>query len=106
MKDGEPWFVAKDVCSALEIQNGRDTLNKCLDGDEKGVDIVYTLGGDQESTIINESGLYRIYSRPHASPLKILKIFLYGYYVKRTCKLPPCVWGGVNLLYFRFFRLK
>ena len=37
-KDGEPWFVAKDVCNILEIKNSRDTLNKCLDEDERGVD--------------------------------------------------------------------
>lgn len=41
-KDGEPWFVAKDVCNILEIKNSRDTLNKCLDEDERGVDIIYT----------------------------------------------------------------
>ena len=34
-KDGEPWFVAKDVCNILEIKNSRDTLNKCLDEDAK-----------------------------------------------------------------------
>lgn len=45
--NGEPWFVAKDVCNVLEIKNSRDTLNKCLDADEKGVDTIYTPGGNQ-----------------------------------------------------------
>ena len=47
----EPWFVAKDVCNILEIKNSRDTLNKCLDEDERGVDIIYTPGGNQEMTM-------------------------------------------------------
>ena len=55
-KDGEPWFVAKDVCNILEIKNSRDTLNKCLDEDERGVDIIYTPGGNQEMTIVSEAG--------------------------------------------------
>ena len=52
-KDGEPWFVAKDVCNILEIKNSRDTLNKCLDEDERGVDIIYSPGGNQEMTIVS-----------------------------------------------------
>jgi prophage antirepressor-like protein len=35
---GEPWFVLKDLCYALEIQNSRDVFAR-LDEDEKGVDI-------------------------------------------------------------------
>ena len=35
--DGEPWFVAVDVCRALDIQNTADALSR-LDDDEKGVD--------------------------------------------------------------------
>ena len=34
MIEGEPWFVAKDVCNALEISNSRDALVR-LDDDEK-----------------------------------------------------------------------
>ena len=40
----------------LEIQNGRDTLNKCLDEDEKGVDTVYTLGGNQKKAVGDRCG--------------------------------------------------
>lgn len=36
MQEGEPWFVAADVCRALEIANNRDALAR-LDDDEKGV---------------------------------------------------------------------
>jgi prophage antirepressor-like protein len=59
MRDGEPWFVAADVCEALTIGNNRDATAR-LDDDEKGVGIVDTLKGPQELVIINESGLYSL----------------------------------------------
>ena len=60
MRDGNPWFVAKDVCDVLEIQNSRDTVAKLLPENEKGVDTIYTLGGNQTVQIVNEPGLYRL----------------------------------------------
>lgn len=59
LRDGEPWFVAADVCRALEIKNGRDAVAK-LDDDEKGVGLTDTPGGAQEMTIVNEPGLYTL----------------------------------------------
>ena len=59
MLEGEPWFVAVDVCRALDIRNNRDALNR-LDDDEKGVSLIDTPGGQQELTIINEPGLYSL----------------------------------------------
>lgn len=59
MKDGEPWFVAADVCRALEIANNRDALTR-LEQDEKGVALTDTPGGAQEVTIVNEPGLYTL----------------------------------------------
>lgn len=58
-RDGEPWFVAADICRALEIQNTADALSR-LDEDEKGVASIYTLGGDQELLIVSEPGLYAL----------------------------------------------
>lgn len=57
--DGKPWFVAADVCKALEIANNRDAVAR-LDDDEKGVVLTDTLGGKQEMQIINEPGLYTL----------------------------------------------
>ena len=59
IRDGEPWFVATDVCRALEIANNRDALTR-LDDDEKGVASTDTLGGEQNMTIVNEPGLYSL----------------------------------------------
>ncbi|MEX3020229.1 Bro-N domain-containing protein [Kluyvera sp. STS39-E] len=60
--NGEPWFVAMDVCRAIGIANHRDAVRK-LDADEKGVGSTDTLGGEQEATIISESGLYTLVLR-------------------------------------------
>ena len=58
-REGEPWFVAADVCKALEIVNNRDAIAR-LDEDEKGVASTDTPGGKQEVAIINEPGLYSL----------------------------------------------
>ena len=62
-KDGEPWWVAKDVCEILEIGNSRDTVS-ALDADEKDdVGITDAIGRLQTTTIISEPGLYRLILR-------------------------------------------
>lgn len=58
--DNEPWFVANDVARSLGYVNPRDALLKHVDGEDKGVAKCDTLGGEQEMTIINESGLYSL----------------------------------------------
>lgn len=57
--DDEPWFVAMDVCKALEIGNSRQALVR-LDDDEKGVISTDTLGGVQSLNVVNEPGLYTL----------------------------------------------
>lgn len=57
--DGEPWFVAADVCKALELGNPSMTVER-LDDDEKGISTIDTLGGKQCMAIINEPGLYSL----------------------------------------------
>ena len=70
--NGEPWFVLADVCKVLEISNSRNISSR-LEPDEKGVTLVDTLGGTQQMTIINESGLYTVILRsdkPQAKPFR------------------------------------
>lgn len=55
-ENGEPWFVAKDICDILEISNPSDTLKR-LDDDERSR---FNLGRQGETNIINEAGLYAI----------------------------------------------
>ena len=56
-REGEPWFVASDVCRALDIER---TQTRRLDDDEKGVRSMHTPGGTQTVTIISEPGLYSL----------------------------------------------
>jgi len=72
-KDGDPWFVAKDVCDVLEISNARDTVSKVLDDDEKGVDTIYTHGGNQSVLTVNEPGLFSIILRSRKPEAKAFK---------------------------------
>ncbi|WP_423802741.1 BRO-N domain-containing protein [Pasteurella langaaensis] len=60
--NGEPWFVAKDICDAIGIENNRKAL-LVLDDDEKGVTLSNTLGGQQEMNIVSESGMYTLILR-------------------------------------------
>lgn len=72
MRNGEPWFVLKDVCRVLSIGNPDDVF-ALPDNDEKGVAQIDTPGGKQKMSIINESGLYNVILRsdkPEAKPFR------------------------------------
>jgi len=59
IKDGEPWFVAKDVCDILEIKNPSDAMSR-LDEDEKNTIVLNEGIGNPERSIVSESGLYNL----------------------------------------------
>ena len=59
-QNGEPWLAGKDVAAALGYSNPRDAISKHVDDEDKGVAKCDTLGGNQNMTIINESGLYSL----------------------------------------------
>lgn len=56
-KDGELWWVLKDVCATFGVLNYR-AIGDRLDDDERGYATVTTPGGEQKMRIVNESGLY------------------------------------------------
>lgn len=59
--NNEPWFVGKDVAEALGYSKARNAIATHIDSeDKKDAPIQGTLGGVQEMTIINESGLYSL----------------------------------------------
>ncbi|KZL26275.1 Bro-N domain-containing protein [Pseudovibrio sp. Ad37] len=70
--DGLFWFIAKDVCTVLDIKNSRDAVAK-LDRDEQGVVSTDTLGGQQKVTAVNESGLYSLIFSSRKSSAKKFK---------------------------------
>ena len=72
-RDGEPWFVLKDVCAVLGLESAHKVADR-LDGDERNqIPLTDSLGRQQGMTIINESGLYNVILRsdkPEARPFR------------------------------------
>ena len=58
--DGEPWFVGKDVASALGYRDSVNALKAHVDVEDKRGWQITTPKGQQQATIINESGLYSL----------------------------------------------
>ena len=59
--NNEPWFVGKDVASVLGYAKTRNAIATHVDDDDKkDAPIQGVLGGEQNMTIINESGLYSL----------------------------------------------
>lgn len=71
--NGEPWFVLKDVCNVLGLGSAHKVADR-LDEDERNqIPLTDSLGREQETTIVNESGLYNVLLRsdkPEAKPLR------------------------------------
>ncbi|MFD5675581.1 Bro-N domain-containing protein [Streptomyces sp. NPDC127040] len=70
--DGEPWWIARDVCGVLSIRNVADALGS-LDEDERGVVTADTPGGAQQVATINEPGLYSLILRSRKPQAKAFK---------------------------------
>ena len=70
--NGEPWFVAADICAALELNNTSMAVAG-LDDDERDVSSVDTRGGPQSATVISESGLYSLVLRSRKPEAKQFK---------------------------------
>jgi prophage antirepressor-like protein len=89
-RDGAPWFVAKDVCDILELENVTEAL-RGLDDDEKIVlprnEFAFltlsstegqtSRGGAQEFNIINEPGLYRLVFQSRKPEAKAFKRWVF-----------------------------
>lgn len=73
MRNGEPWFVLKDVCIVLGIANHKNVATRLEDDEKDVVRLADPIGRMQEMTIINESGLYNVILRsdkPEAKPFR------------------------------------
>lgn len=70
-RDGEVWFVAKDVCDVLELSNAREAISS-LDEDEKNtVRISDGNRGNPTLNVINEPGLYALVFRSNKPEAKV-----------------------------------
>ena len=97
--DGEPWFVLKDVCQVLNLGSPHKVAER-LDEDERNqIPVTDSLGRLQDTTIINESGLYAVILRsdkPEAKPFRkwvtsqvLPSIRKHGGYIAGQEGLPP-----------------
>lgn len=100
IKDGEPWFVAKDVCKSLELKDVSMSIAR-LDDDEKGTSSICTPGGQQNMSVVNEPGLYNLIlgsRKPEAKQFKrwithevLPSIRKTGRYENTTSKVEPTI---------------
>lgn len=59
--NGEPWFVAKDICEVLEYANPHKAVADHVDGDDLTKrEVIDELGRPQKTNHINESGVYAL----------------------------------------------
>jgi len=81
LRDGEPWFVLKDVCAVLGIQNATDVAKR-LDEDEV---TRFNLGGLSGTTnIVSEAGLYSVILRSDKAEARRFKRWI-------THEVLPCI---------------
>lgn len=73
-EQGDPWWVASEICGVLGIVNSRDAVNN-LDDDEKATVVIADTGngGRDRRIIINEPGLYSLILRSRKPEAKLFK---------------------------------
>jgi prophage antirepressor-like protein len=75
-RDGQVWFVAKDVCNALGLTNPTAAV-RSLHEDEKGLTTSKTLGGAQQMVTVNEPGLYRLIFQSRKESAEVFKRWVF-----------------------------
>lgn len=72
--NNEPWFVGKDVAENLGYAKARNAISAHVDSeDKKEAPIQGDLGGVQQMTVVNESGLYSLILRSKLESAKKFK---------------------------------
>lgn len=59
-KNGEPWFVGRDVATVLGYKDTSDAMKKHVDNEDFMVGVLPTVKGNRDTKLINESGLYSL----------------------------------------------
>jgi len=73
IKDGEPWFVVKDVCEILEINNPNMAAARLDDDEVSQAEVIDSLGRRQMTNVVNEPGLYNLILRSDKPEAKRFK---------------------------------
>lgn len=71
--NNDPWFVGKDVAVSLGYNNPLKAVRDHVDEDDKGVNEMFTPSGNQNTIVINESGLYSLIFASHLPSAKRFK---------------------------------
>ena len=69
-QNGIAWFVAADICAALEIQNATQAVSRLDDDERSEIELTDAMGRNQKANIINESGLYILILRSRQAMTK------------------------------------
>ena len=81
IKDGEAWFVAKDVCDVLGLVNSRKAVSELYDNEKMTVTNSYghsgQRGGAQFLNVINEPGLYKLIFKSRKKEAKDFQDFVF-----------------------------
>lgn len=78
MKENEPWWVLADICKVLDIKNNRDAASRLKEDEKDDVGFSDAIGRQQEMTIINEKGLYRLIFRSNKPEAKRFQDWVFG----------------------------
>jgi len=62
-QDGQTWFVLKDVCDVLGLTTPAKVSERLESDEVSQTHIIDSMNRSQETTIINESGLYNVIIR-------------------------------------------
>jgi anti-repressor protein len=73
MQDGEPCFVLKDLCEVLELSNARMIADRLDKDDVSLAYVIDSVGRQQQTNVVNESGLYDVILRSDKSEAKKFK---------------------------------
>lgn len=61
--DGDPWWVLKDVCGVLGLESSHKVADRVDEDERNQIPVIDSMGRSQESTVVNESGLYSVILR-------------------------------------------
>lgn len=62
-EQGEPLFVLKDICDALDLGNNREVARRLDEDGVDTIDVTDNLGRQRQTNVVNEAGLYEVIIR-------------------------------------------
>lgn len=75
--NGEPWWVAIDVCRELDIKKPRDAVSGLDEGDAVTTGVIDGMGRKQQTHVVNEAGLYQLIFQSRKAQAKVFKRWIF-----------------------------